>query len=355
MFKFKITLVIAVFTVGFIFTNTAQAKGIQGPQGPDGQQGPIGKTGPVGSKGLRGDKGLEGAEGPRGQTGDKGATGSAGFIGNTGQLNPLSQIINCGDSTALVGVWFGVVNGVSPKSTQECSIKIDASRNLTGYCHDIQKDYVYVIKNGSATFDNQCVVSFNISYTNGATSTSRAIINKAGDTLVGTYKNNYGDYGTFSAIPGDVGEFLVGMVGPAGGVVFYSTDSGRHGLEAAPVDQSSSVTWGCINKKIGTSMPVGSGAANTAAIIAGCKETNIAAKIADDYVLNGYSDWFLPSSGELYVLYQNKDIVGNFTKAATYWSSTELDSQFSYVMSFLGGDGVSYKTIATRVRAIRYF
>ena len=354
MFKFKIPLIIALITILFIFTNTAEAKGIQGPQGPDGQQGPEGKTGPVGSKGLRGDKGQEGAEGPRGQTGEVGQKGDTGPKGDVGALNPLSQIITCGDSTALVGVWFGVVNGVSPKNTQECSIKIDASRNLTGYCHDIQKDYVYAIKNGVATFDNQCVVSFIINYKNGASSTSRAMINKAGDTLVGTYKNNYGDYGTFSAIPGDIGEFLVGMDGPAGGVVFYSTNDRRHGLEAAPVDQSSSAIWGCINKEIGTSMAVGSGAANTVAIIAGCKETNIAAKIADDYVLNGYSDWFLPSSGELYVLFQNKDIVGNFSNAGTYWSSTENGSQTSYV-NFAGREGVSYKTIATRVRAIRYF
>ena len=38
--------------------------------------------------------------------------------------------------------------------------------------------------------------------------------------------------------------YAIGDLGPAGGIVFYVTDGGVHGLEAAPEDQGSGA-WGC--------------------------------------------------------------------------------------------------------------
>ena len=38
--------------------------------------------------------------------------------------------------------------------------------------------------------------------------------------------------------------YAIGDIGPAGGWVFYVTDDGLHGLEAAPVDQANAA-WGC--------------------------------------------------------------------------------------------------------------
>ena len=360
MFKFKIPLIIALITILFIFTNTAEAKGIQGPQGPDGQQGPEGKKGPVGSKGFRGDKGQEGAEGPRGQTGEVGQKGDTGPKGDVGALNPLSQIFTCGDSTALVGVWFRVVEAVVSKSISECSIKIDASLNLTGYCHDPQSGVINAIKNGTATFSSNCSVGFTINFKDGGSSTSRAFLNRAGDTLVGNFHNSTGNYGPFPAIKGDIGEVLVGMDGPAGGVIFYLTDGGRHGLEAAPVDQTlgSGVAWGCDSKSIGTSAAVGTGAKNTTAIVNGCSDTESAAKIADDYILNGYSDWYLPSENELALLL-NASVVSGLQEYEQYWSSTESGGNTrQYAYSRFPNSNSSYSSLKyylQQVRAIRSY
>ncbi len=72
----------------------------------------------------------------------------------------------------------------------------------------------------------------------------------------------------------------IGDTGPAGGIVFYIAGDCTHGLEAALVDQSSGAEWGCIDTTISGAdgTIVGTGAQNTADIIAGCSELGIAAR-----------------------------------------------------------------------------
>ena len=145
--------------------------------------------------------------------------------------------------------------------------------------------------------------------------------------------------------------YEIGDVGPAGGIVFYITDGGLHGLEAAPVDQSTGVPWGCSGIPIGG----GTGAQNTADILALCTESPIAAEIAHTYSLNGYTDWFLPSKDELNLLYLQKLVVGGFANA-NYWSSTEDNNNLAWLQDF--GYGTQYSTSkhdAFRVRAVRAF
>ena len=67
----------------------------------------------------------------------------------------------------------------------------------------------------------------------------------------------------------------------------------------------------------------------------GCGTAGIAARVADDYSLNGYDDWFLPSKDELDELYLNRLVVGGF--AGAYWSSSEVDGNFAWRQSFFDG------------------
>lgn len=135
--------------------------------------------------------------------------------------------------------------------------------------------------------------------------------------------------------------YNIGATGPAGGIVFYVTvtNGETHGLEAARGDLGFA-PWGCtqiipsqdpsgndqyINGPViegadGTA--VGTGAQNTADILAGCNESGIAAELADNYQLNGFSDWFLPSKDELNLLHQQRAVVGMPTNRH-YWSSSE--------------------------------
>lgn len=143
----------------------------------------------------------------------------------------------------------------------------------------------------------------------------------------------------------------------AGGIAFYLDGKGG-GLVCAENDQSSSAEWGCEGTTMGrTDTSIGTGAANTADIVAGCSEAGIAAKICNDLVLNGYSDWFLPSKDELNLMYQNLHLngIGGFADYG-YWSSSEGSSVTAWGQSFDNGNQHGYSKITkARVRAVRAF
>ena len=169
----------------------------------------------------------------------------------------------------------------------------------------------------------------------------------------------YGNELSFSTI-----SYSFGDTGPAGGLIFYDQGSFINGwryLEAAPSDQSSAAHWGCANTLIngadGTA--IGSGAQNTIDILAGCSTAGIAARLCDQLVLNGYSDWFLPSLGELNQMYWNLKVkgLGGFANK-WYWSSSEFSEGYVWHQNFSDGlqdQSGSKEVFPYPVRAARRF
>jgi len=94
--------------------------------------------------------------------------------------------------------------------------------------------------------------------------------------------------------------------------------------------------WGCFDIYIigADESALGTGAQNTIDIITSCTQIGIAAKRCNDLVLNGYSDWYLPSKDELDKLYINRNIIGGFTNNV-YLSSTEFDTLKAWGQNFL--------------------
>jgi hypothetical protein len=150
----------------------------------------------------------------------------------------------------------------------------------------------------------------------------------------------------------------------AGGIVFYIDQTGLHGLVCASTDQSTGIIWynGSNVNTLAKGTAVGTGQDNTSKIVAAQGDGSYAAKLCDDLVLNGYSDWFLPSSQELGLVYHNvkeKSLGGFRTDIMTwYWTSTEFNQGNAIYMNFetdltsdIGGE--KYKLY--RVRAIRAF
>jgi hypothetical protein len=146
----------------------------------------------------------------------------------------------------------------------------------------------------------------------------------------------------------------------AGGIIFYIDASGQHGLVCAPSDQVGfQWQWGCYGTDIGgTSTAFGTGQANTNLILAGCSTRPIAASVCDDLVLNGYSDWHLPSRDELQLMYSDLHVqgIGGFS-SNWYWSSSQLNPNLAWAMYFGNGFVSNYAKyyVSGRVRAVRAF
>lgn len=170
----------------------------------------------------------------------------------------------------------------------------------------------------------------------------------------------YGNTITFTTLP----NLAVGQT-YQGGIIAYlfvSGDTGyiagqTHGLIVSTANQSTASQWGCSGTTIaGTSTLLGTGLANTTAIVGGCASTTIAAAICNNFSSGGYTDWYLPSYTELNKLYINRISIGGFS-VASYWSSSQNTSTTAYSINFSTGTGVgtSSKITSMYVRAIRAF
>jgi hypothetical protein len=154
-------------------------------------------------------------------------------------------------------------------------------------------------------------------------------------------------------------ERVVGGEGPAGGIVYWVNPADPcEGYEVMPYDQAVADAWDTTappNTYIGgTSQAFGTGAANTALIIAASLPTT-AAITCNNLVYGGFSDWYLPSAQDLVSIYNNL----NTLTGSTYWSSSEAGSAAvsgnAYQMSNTGVISSVKKMFTRYVRAVRYF
>ena len=182
----------------------------------------------------------------------------------------------------------------------------------------------------------------------------------------------------------------IGDEGPGGGIIYHvSTDgflvegyTGGAGsfpgytayyLEAAP-SNSGNRQWGAFGTAIsGLTSPsdyaalstrIGNGRKDTLTIVdhlAFTNETNRAAQVAAALSFGGYSDWFLPSLGELILLHNQRNHEKiSISNNIMIWSSSPFpaaDNRTAYAQDFLSAGPAGYNRNEQNitVRAVRAF
>jgi chondroitin AC lyase len=158
-----------------------------------------------------------------------------------------------------------------------------------------------------------------------------------------------------------------------GGVVFWVDETGDHGLIAAEKDITNNIGWrnGPSKKTqhfgdhadrvtFARSDGIFAGERNTMLIIAQLTEDNpagnFAARACAEAVIGGFGDWYLPSKTELQLMYNLKDLIGEFNEEM-YWSSTEYNVGFVWIQNFrgYGGQYSQNKSGSYSVRCVRRF
>ncbi|MGI9549686.1 MAG: hypothetical protein ACR2MT_00690 [Aurantibacter sp.] len=157
-----------------------------------------------------------------------------------------------------------------------------------------------------------------------------------------------------------------------GGIVIWIDPmDDTHGLVCAISDQGKA-PWGCDGVEIdGTSTAIGTGEANTTAILAGCAEPDIAARLSADFetTVDGvlYDDWFLPSRDVLDLMYANRAAIdaaalangGAAFSDKSYWSSSQdvlSSTHIAWSVNFNDGQVIgAFKPLELNVRSVRAF
>ena len=123
-----------------------------------------------------------------------------------------------------------------------------------------------------------------------------------------------------------------------GGIVFFIDMTGEHGLIAAPYDQTNKkVAWGSNGSS--HALSPNDGQFNSKKILEyhyysyTSDRYHCAARLCDELTIGNYTDWYLPSIDELKMVYDNRNIIGNFL-VGDYCSSTEYGAKDAYSIHF---------------------
>ena len=166
----------------------------------------------------------------------------------------------------------------------------------------------------------------------------------------------------------------IGAVGPGGGLIFYVDYHNEYPdfdyLEVAPAGWGNKGTiedpgskWCEASTKLfqsnissWSSRAVGTGPLNSKELQVACPEG--AMRLVNAYNEkgeSGYSDWFMPSLGELILLANNLQGLAGLT-STEYWSSSEHSAIGAWAQGMSGGyQGSASKSTLLKVRPVRAF
>lgn len=238
-----------------------------------------------------------------------------------------------------------IVDSIHPDAIIKAEVTSSGASQLTeqGICYDTMPNPT--IAKNKIKSDSTIVGPFSVKI-NGLNPNTKYYVRAYGTSSAGT---GYSNEVTFYSQPVKIGDEF------KGGIVFYLDATGQHGLVSAKPGNDLSGAWGCPVDVPGLKTEIGSGQANTNAILAACGSASSAAKLTDESVWYGYKDWFMPSRDELAEMYKYRDLIR--FNAATRWSSSQADANTAWAQSFDAAGSLTAvnKNTVLGVRPIRAF
>ena len=145
-----------------------------------------------------------------------------------------------------------------------------------------------------------------------------------------------------------------------GGTIFWLDATGKKGLISADVDAVTGTCWESLSGHSvygtgATGTDIGTGQANTAAMLASSAAYDWAVSYCNNFISGGFDDWFMPSLAELQAMWTYRYNIGYLVNS-TYWSSSETAWNKAWLVSFNDGIGHNFlKNNTASVRPIRAF
>ncbi len=274
-------------------------------------------------------------------------------VDNSGNTQTLSATINLNNVNELSVQDFAVTIDENPtngdaigtvQATGDATLTYSITSQIPAGALSIDTNTGELTVADAALFD----------YETNPTITATISVDNSGNTQTATATINLNDLN-------EIGEYKFG------GIIFWINATGDEGLVLALNNLSTNSTWGCVGTVTGaTGTAIGTGETNTNTVIsAGCASSGSAVEQVSNLNLNGYDDWFLPSSGEWTEVYNNLSVIqpvilsnGGDDLSFLYWCSNENDAY--NVAAFLftpPGDGTTYSyqksSTNIRTRAVR--
>jgi len=144
----------------------------------------------------------------------------------------------------------------------------------------------------------------------------------------------------------EVSFHTMGYKGPSGGWLIFDKGNNDGGWQFLETPQSGVIynTWGCQGSFVGgTVSGVGFGPAYTSLIVNDCSSSSCAARICNNLVTGGQSDWFLPSTDETVIIFRSVGGISSSLIPTNYLiSSKEFDATHTDEVFYSTGSGIVY-------------
>lgn len=284
-----------------------------------------------------------------------------------GMIQYTGSILQFCDGTSWNNLGTGTCTGVSAFSfSNQTNVQLSTeitsdAQTLSGFTCTASAvcSGCTILKNGTlqgttANFVSGDQISIRVtSSTNPGTAVTASVYvgnTNSGTWSVTTTSDTCGGTPATGAVCSD-GTIYAGL-SPDGNVKMYTTrcDVGQTWDGSTCTGTASTKQWGPSVTTSVTSTVTGEINTDTLAALG---DSYQAAYSCYDLVQNGQSDWYLPSTQELHVLYVGRTAIGGFNTSGTYWASRESSDTNAYYERFDGYQNNTLKSVNYLVRCVR--